>query len=155
MTPPWCWLAVCSLWGWAWPPHCAVVSVPTVQQPRGGRAGPRRGGAPAPTQGLHHGVCAGDSLLLPAHRAHCHRLLPRGRWARAGPRIASQHAAPGTPGGVCIAPSQLGLVFPPQEGGGNWELSVHLPPLDGRLLPSPISAPSARSIHCLLTSVVC
>lgn len=59
--------------------------------------------------------------------------------------MASQHAAPGAPGGVCIAPSQLGLVFPPQEGGRNWELSVHLPPLDGQLLPSPISAPSARS----------
>lgn len=110
-------------------PYHAVASASAVQQPRGGRAGPGPGGTQAPAQGLHDGVRAGDPLLLPAHWAHRHRLLPRGRRAGWGcPGAASRPAVPGS------------AVFPPTpEKAGRIGRSV--PSCLGSWPPSLLSLP--------------
>ena len=150
--------AACSLAGGGWTvadrvftpvsggcgplPYHALASAPAVQQPRGGRAGPGPGpsGAQAPAQGLHDGVRAGHPLLLPAHRAHRHRLLPRGRRAGRGcPGAASQPAVSRSP------------VFPPHSPPRRLaELGDQCPvvwgpgPLLCRLCPLPLKIRSGR-----------
>ncbi|XP_032334602.1 proline rich transmembrane protein 1B [Camelus ferus] len=59
------------------PPAPALFApFPVYNSPVAGVPAPATAEAQALAQGLHDGVRAGDPLLLPAHRAHCHRLLP-------------------------------------------------------------------------------
>lgn len=87
-----------------------VASSPVVQQPRGRRASPGPGGTQAPAQGLHDGICAGDPLLLPAHRAYRHCLLPRGRRAWAGVPWCSLQACRAQVPSVPPTPEKAGRI---------------------------------------------
>lgn len=70
---------------------------PAVRWPGGC---PHGGGAPARAQGLHDGVGAGDSVLLPAHWLHRHCVLLRGRKAAGRPSWAQPSLAQAWQGGT-------------------------------------------------------